>query len=43
MGQPIDVVPLPTAEVNRAALEQVLGQGDVIVLHLSLRSAMRLT
>src|SRR5262249_39103774 len=33
VGQPIDVVPLPTAEVNRAPLEQVLGQGDVIVLH----------
>ena len=35
VGQPIDVVPLPAAEIDRAALEQVLGQGDVVVLHLA--------
>src|SRR5262249_56138109 len=33
--EPLDVVPLPAAALGRAAVEQVLGQRDVIVLNLA--------
>jgi hypothetical protein len=34
--EPLDVVPFPAAALDRAAVEQVLGQGDVVVLHLAI-------
>ena len=36
VAEPLDVVPLPAAALDRAAVEQVLGQGDVVVLHLAI-------
>ena len=36
VAEPVDVVPLPAAALDRAAVEQVLGQGDVVVLDLAI-------
>ena len=36
VAEPLDVVPFPAAALDRAAVEQVLGQGDVVVLHLAI-------
>jgi hypothetical protein len=35
MAEPVDVVPLPPAAIDRPALEQVVRQGDVVVLYLT--------
>src|SRR5262249_62407907 len=35
VAEPIDVMPLPAAAFDRAAEKQVLGQGDVVVLHFA--------